>query len=553
MADAYDMRSMSEDLGWLIFISFVASIAVTVMSVSASLDAVDDESITWNASFYYYMPDDTYAEYEAVDHQPNFHELNKALRHYREMATNIVKQLSLAHEVASRTEQLLFPNHATETKRCNASEHSAPSFLSSKLEDKISKSAELLEQNIMVLESLLKEFPINIGPSPLHNAYSDDNLGTGNAFPPSLNNQQQTQSSDGIPTQSSIAIARYISPYSSKSSLESEPYDTASHIITHLARDWTATGVSIRKETHDWIVNELLQYHHQVAGSAECSNQSLLSPVLVPGAGMGRLAFEIALAQDTNTQNYPFAVEAVDNSLVMASSAYHMLQQFTSNVENRQTIYPLASDPFVNEEDNQRRWEAATFPEGRVSNQLLNIQQSSHEQPSLSYVVGDFVNIYSSPSKHGIFGAIATCFFIDTATNIYEYILTIRNLLRTGGVWLNLGPIQWHNNAQLQPSANELKDIIMLSGFKIIHWEISEELVAYRHPDDIKVGTRVEAYRPLKFVAVLQPNDHYPSNEARANISLTSSLEKLRQSTGRKAMAEQNVIINDDNDDNIQL
>ena len=406
---------------------------------------------------------------------------------------------------------------------------------------------------MMVLERLLKEFPINVGPSPLHNAYLDDNLGTGNAFPPSLNNQQQTQSSDGIPTQSSIAIARYISPYSSKSSLESEPYDTASHIITHLARDWTATGVSIRKETHDWIVNELLQYHHQVAGSAECSNQSLLSPVLVPGAGMGRLAFEIALAQDTNTQNYPFAVEAVDNSLVMASSAYHMLQQFTSNVENRQTIYPLASDPFVNEEDNQRRWEAATFPEGRVSNQLLNIQQSSHEQPSLSYVVGDFVNIYSSPSKHGIFGAIATCFFIDTATNIYEYILTIRNLLRTGGVWLNLGPIQWHNNAQLQPSANELKDIIMLSGFKIIHWEISEELVAYRHPDDIKVGTRVEAYRPLKFVAVLQPNDHYPSNEARANISLTSSLEKLRQSTGRKAMAEQNVIINDDNDDNIQL
>ena len=532
------------------------------MSVSASLDEVDDESKKstkeWTASFYYYcMPDDTYAEYEAVDHQPNFHELNKALRHYHEMATNIVKQLSLAHEVASRTEQLLFPNHATETKRCNTSGSSAPSFLSSKLEDKISKSAELLEINIMVLESLLKEFPINIGPSPLHNAYSDDNLGTGNAFPPSLNNQQQTQSSDGIPTQSSIA--RYISPYSSKSSTaneyeESEPYDTASHIITHLARDWTATGVSIRKGTHDWIVNELLQYHHQVAESAECSNQSLLSPVLVPGAGMGRLAFNIALAQDTNTQNYPFAVEAVDNSLVMATAAYQMLQQFSSNVENRQTIYPLASDPFVNEEDNQRRWEAATFPEGRVSNQLLNIQQSSHEQPSLSYVVGDFVNIYSSPSKHGIFGAIATCFFIDTATNIYEYILTIRSLLRTGGVWLNLGPIQWHRNAQLQPSANELKDIIMLSGFKIIHWEISEELVAYRHPDDIRVGTRVEAYRPLKFVAVLQPNDHYPSNEARANISLTSSLEKLRQSTGRKAMAEQNVIINDDDDDdNIQL
>jgi hypothetical protein len=134
-----------------------------------------------------------------------------------------------------------------------------------------------------------------------------------------------------------------------------------------------------------------------------------------------------------------------------------------------------------------------------------------------------------------VYGSIGTCFFIDTATNIYEYIMTIRNLLRTGGVWFNLGPVQWHQNAQLQPTTDELKGMISLAGFKVVHWEINDKLLAYRHPEDILAGTRAEAYRPLKFVVVLGTNEHV-QDDAEIDDNLISSMKKLRQVTGRSLM-----------------
>lgn len=44
---------------------------------------------------------------------------------------------------------------------------------------------------------------------------------------------------------------------------------------------------------------------------------------------------------------------------------------------------------------------------------------------------------------------VATCFFIDTAHNVLDYIETIWNILKPGGVWINLGKLQiLHNHFQ---------------------------------------------------------------------------------------------------------
>jgi len=536
-----------------------ASLLIPASSSTSTppLDETHQLTQDWKASFYYLQSLTSsdvhdHAGEDAdflMDHQPSFHELNTALRHYRETADGIVRQLSIAHEVALRSEQLLFPNHDPRICEGENTRTKSPSFLSCKLEQKISNSARLLEQNIIVLEKLLKPFPINVGLSPLHHApdYSNPtNSPLSNShftFPPSDEDLDHRPTEPDLPIQS---LSKYIPTYKPSHSNanefdgEEEPYNSASHIITHMARDWTAVGVSIRNDTYDWIVDQLLSYHDvQFNGHSQpqldstCSQQSPLSPVLVPGAGMARLAFDIAFAARNQNDNdgtkhcYPFVVEAVDNSIVMATAAYHLLHH-----PDFLKIYPIAADPFINEVDTHWRWDSAVFPEEDVVDQLrrLRVQQTSH-QPSLSYVIGDFVSVYASPSKHGMYGSIATCFFIDTSTNIYEYILTIRNLLRTGGVWINLGPVQWHSNAQLQPSTNELKDLISLAGFEIKHWEITEKLLAYRHPDDIKRGTRAEAYRPLKFVAVLQPD----RDEAQTDGNLLSSMEKLRQVTGRRS------------------
>lgn len=36
-----------------------------------------------------------------------------------------------------------------------------------------------------------------------------------------------------------------------------------------------------------------------------------------------------------------------------------------------------------------------------------------------------------------------TCFFIDTAKNIIDYLNVIYQVLKEGGVWINLGPLLW--------------------------------------------------------------------------------------------------------------
>jgi len=74
-------------------------------------------------------------------------------------------------------------------------------------------------------------------------------------------------------------------------------------------------------------------------------------------------------------------------------------------------------------------------------------------------------------------------------------------------VWVNCGPVQWHPCAMLRPTVDELEDILQACGFQLITWEIANEAVAYRHPDDFAPldarYTREEGYRPLRFVARL--------------------------------------------------
>lgn len=62
----------------------------------------------------------------------------------------------------------------------------------------------------------------------------------------------------------------------------------------------------------------------------------------------------------------------------------------------------------------------------------------------MSMVAGDFIDCYSSPADAGSFSVVITVFFIDTAANVLRYIETIHNVLETGGIWINLGPLAWH-------------------------------------------------------------------------------------------------------------
>ncbi|KAL7471424.1 hypothetical protein ACHAXS_011712, partial [Conticribra weissflogii] len=456
-------------------------------------------------SFYYVKPPRSLISEEEENisatnlYEPTFRELHTALHHYRQMADGTVRDLSVSHEVALRTERWLFPNHHRSTAVGDSSDGitMSPSFLSTKIEEKISKVATLLERNAFVLENLLKPFPVTVGFSRFTDLdsldttfFSDDgNSENGGdvkrdqskfTFPPpstSQNTHCHTNDRDRQEVVSSeVRLARYIKPFhpsdtriASKGNdkrndhrdygMESEPYETAAHVIAHMARDWTADGESIRKDTHDWIVHQLLKLFRERKNETTCSSKrSSLSPVLIPGAGMARLAFDIATVRVSNNDHadnnesesafgFPFEVEAIDNSIVMAAAAYHLLNsslltetmhldfvqdrvsvnesnEFTNHIgeqngkkvtrNNKQemTIFPFVSDTFVNEVDTDRRWDSASFPEATVLEKMKRIythQQSqrpgkdqSHSKqsmqvPTLSYTVGDFVTTFASP------------------------------------------------------------------------------------------------------------------------------------------------------------
>jgi carnosine N-methyltransferase len=67
---------------------------------------------------------------------------------------------------------------------------------------------------------------------------------------------------------------------------------------------------------------------------------------------------------------------------------------------------------------------------------------------------------------------VVTCYFIDTANNVLDYITTIFNALKSGGVWVNLGPLSYHYaESKDQPSIEfSLEEVIQLTeavGFSI--------------------------------------------------------------------------------------
>jgi hypothetical protein len=319
-------------------------------------------------------------------------------------------------------------------------------------------------------------------------------------------------------------------------------YSQARQILAHLARDWSAAGFSVRQTLYPWCQDQLHRYsYYDNADNSNSNNGSISSnrSVLVPGAGLGRLAWE--LAQDGWT------VHALEASPVMAAAAATMLHWRPTNIDKddnnddttRHTIqiHPYAMDIFANEVDANDRYEEVTIPDvhpgqasrqqrGRRSRKRQRKQAEEQHHGSLSYTSGMFgsdstpTSTTSSTSSAYIeqqYAAIVTCFFIDTATNIYDYLDTIATSVETGGLWINVGPLQWHGNAIVSMTATDLRSVLesdYCQGqggcWEILEWSVDSEPVPYRTSDDSDGtthnsrgprSTNYDGFRPLRFVA----------------------------------------------------
>lgn len=189
-------------------------------------------------------------------------------------------------------------------------------------------------------------------------------------------------------------------------------------IIRNIVRDWANEGQKERDQCYRPILEELERLF---------PNRSNENPpaCLVPGAGLGRLALEISCLG--------FASQGNEFSYYMMICSSFILNH--TQAAGEWTIFPWIHSNCNSVSDNDQL-RPVSVPDIHPA--------SAGITEGFSMCGGDFVEVYSDPSQAGVWDAVVTCFFLDTAHNIVEYIEIISKVLKDGGVWINLGPLLYH-------------------------------------------------------------------------------------------------------------
>ncbi|KAF3990117.1 hypothetical protein FT663_01489 [Candidozyma haemuli var. vulneris] len=215
-----------------------------------------------------------------------------------------------------------------------------------------------------------------------------------------------------------------------------QEYDKVRSTLLQLSREWSSDGVAEREATYGRIVE---------AVEKRLKN----GRVLVPGCGLGRLVYEFV------RKGYWTQGNEVSYHMLLASG--YVLNRMP--MAHSHTVFPYI------------------FKSSHVSRRLLQVRPVTvpDESPMgifegredagelMSMAAGSFVDLYGPRGlavsdaytedaaasefrgeNAGAFDVVATCFFLDTAHNVLDYIKTIHHCLREGGIWVNLGPLLWH-------------------------------------------------------------------------------------------------------------
>merc|ERR1712060_69159 len=101
--------------------------------------------------------------------------------------------------------------------------------------------------------------------------------------------------------------------------------------------------------------------------------------------------------------------------------------------------------------------------------EVLGKLKDSEGEPLLTMILGDFVKTYGvGAPRHKGFDAIVTCYFIDTVTDPVELFETMDSLLNKGGVWVNIGPLNWRKEARMKLNWDEIKTMWKALGYEFV-------------------------------------------------------------------------------------
>lgn len=214
--------------------------------------------------------------------------------------------------------------------------------------------------------------------------------------------------------------------------------------LKHIIRDWSTAGSHERDVAFPQILTTLENIYPDAAERGS-------KKILVPGAGLGRLSYEIAA----------MGFEVIANEYSFYQSLTHLWMLSIPNSTPRDSF---TLHPFINWWSHQRT--TASLLRGVVFPDTF-ILPSALEK--LSLIDGDFTTAFYA--EFGTYDVVVTLFFIDTARNIVDYLDKIHAVLKPGGVWINLGPLLYGTGPWVEPSLNEVLAIAERVGFELIPTE----------------------------------------------------------------------------------
>lgn len=204
----------------------------------------------------------------------------------------------------------------------------------------------------------------------------------------------------------------------------------ASSTLRQFYRDWSAEGRQEREVCYRPVLDDLKEF----LGDKPPTDFK----VLVPGAGLGRLVFDLCIA------GYSAEGNEISYHQLMASS---WVLNHTQKKEEC-GLYPFALQ-FSNLRSRAQQLVKVMIPDVHPGTAMAERRAAAiegHGPPlgTMSMSAADFLVLYGCDSQRDTFDAVATVFFIDTAPNLIRYIETIHNCLKPGGLWINIGPLLWH-------------------------------------------------------------------------------------------------------------
>lgn len=198
--------------------------------------------------------------------------------------------------------------------------------------------------------------------------------------------------------------------------------DKARSTIRQFYRDWSAEGDVEREACYGPVFRAL------EVEKARFPDR-LPMKVLVPGAGLGRLVFDLC------QRGYFSEGNEISYHQLLASS------YILNSVERagQYTIYPWIHS-FSNHRNRENQFKGYKVPDIRPQTALSETQNIG----GMQMCAADFLCLYGDEEHKDQYDAVAAIFFLDTAPNLIRYLEVIRHCLKPGGVLINVGPLLWH-------------------------------------------------------------------------------------------------------------